>query len=250
MSTRRRMAASIGLVCIAIAAALAVMPARWLLRVLPDRGLVALVDADGSIWQGRAQLAFGPPGNRRSLPARAAWSWRWAGGPAVSIVHPWLESPLLLRLSGRDVVLPANMLRLPADTLSALGAPFNTLQPTGELMLRWPAQRLSGGVPQGELLTLQWDDAAAALSRIRPLGSYRARLTGDGRGMDLGIDTLSGVFQVQGTGRWERGALQFSGAAQAAATATSSQREALQGLLSALGRRDGDRALLDIRSLR
>lgn len=250
MSTRRRIAGLVGLACVSIAAALVVMPARWLLRILPDQGLVALVDADGSIWQGHAQLAFGPPGNRRSLPTRAAWSWRWVNGPAVSIVHPWLEAPLLMHLSGSDLVLPANMLRLPADTLSALGAPFNTLQPTGELMLRWPAQRLGGAAPQGELLTVQWDDAAAALSRLRPLGSYRARLTGDGRGMDLGIDTLSGVFQVQGTGRWERGALQFSGAAQPAATATSSQREALQGLLSAIGRREGDRALLDIRSLR
>jgi general secretion pathway protein N len=249
MSIRRRLAAILGLVCIGIAAALAVLPARWLLRVLPADGLVALVDADGSIWQGHAQLALGPPGNRRSLPTRAAWSWRWSNGPAVNIVHPWLESPLLLRLAGSELVLPANLLRLPADTLAALGAPFNTLQPTGELSLRWPAQRL-GSLPRGELLTLQWDDAAAALSRTRPLGSYRARLTGDGRGLDLLVDTVSGVLQVQGNGRWERGALNFSGAAEPAATATPSQRESLQALLSAIGRRTGDRALLDIRSLR
>lgn len=250
MSLRRRIAGIFALVLIAIAAALAVMPARWLLRTLPDNGLIALVDADGSIWQGHAQLALGPPGNRRSLPTRAAWTWRWAAGPAVAITHPWLESPLLLRMAGADLVLPANMLRLPADTLAALGAPFNTLQPTGELQLRWPAQRLGGGLPRGELVTLQWDDAAAALSRTRPLGTYRARLTGDGRGLDLLVDTVSGVLQVQGSGRWERGALNFSGAAEPAATATASQREALQGLLSAIGRRAGDRALLDIRSLR
>lgn len=250
MSLRRRIAGIVALVCIALATALAVMPARWLPRALPADGLIALVDADGSVWQGHAQLALGPPGNRRSLPTRAAWTWQWAKGPGVSINHPWLESPLLLRLAGSDLVLPANMLRLPADTLAALGAPFNTLQPTGELLLRWPAQRLGGGLPQGELLTVQWDDAAAVLSRARPLGSYRARLSGDGRGLDLLVDTLTGVLQVQGSGRWERGALNFSGAAEPAATATASQREALQGLLSALGRRAGDRALLDIRSHR
>jgi general secretion pathway protein N len=250
MSLRRRIAGLVLLAIIAVAAALAVMPARWLLRVLPASGLIALVDADGSIWQGHAQLALGPPGNRRSLPVRAAWTWRWANGPVVVVTHPWLESPLPLRLAGPDVVLPANMLRLPADTLAALGAPLNTLQPTGELMLRWPAQRLGNGLPRGELLTLHWDDAATALSRTRPLGSYRARLTGDGRGLDVLIDTVSGVLQLQGSGRWERGALTFSGAAEPAATATASQREALQALLSAIGRRAGDRALLDIRSLR
>ena len=250
MSLRRRLAGIFLLVCVALATALAVMPARWLLRLLPANGLIALVDADGSIWQGHAQLALGPPGNRRSLPVRAAWTWRWADGPVVAVVHPWLESPMQLRLAGTDIVLPANMLRLPADTLAALGAPLNTLQPTGELMLRWPAQRIGGAAPRGELLTLQWDDAATALSRTRPLGSYRARLTGDGRGLDLLIDTLGGVLQLQGNGRWERGALTFSGAAEPAATATPSQREALQGLLSAIGRRAGDRALLDIRSLR
>jgi general secretion pathway protein N len=250
MTLRRRIAGVIALALIAIATALAAMPARWLLRVLPANGLIALVDADGTIWQGHAQLALGPPGNRRSLPTRAAWTWRWVNGPAVSVAHPWLEGPLVLRLASTDIVLPANMLRLPADTLAALGAPFNTLQPAGELQLRWPAQRLGDGLPRGELLTLQWDDAAAALSRMRPLGTYRARLTGDGRGLDLLVDTLGGVLQVQGSGRWERGTLNFSGAAEPAATATASQRDALQALLSAIGRRTGDRALLDIRSLR
>ncbi len=246
----RRVLAVIALVLVALAAALALPPARWLLAVLPADGLIAVTDADGTLWQGRVRVALGPPANRRSLPDPATWQMTWRNGPAIVVNHPWMAGALTLRPTLAGLAVSGQSARLPATVLSALGAPFNTVAPDGALSLSWPPRTVGAAMPSGDVLTVQWDDAASALSRQRPLGSYRARLSGDGRGLNLQIDTVRGILQVQGTGRVERGAVRFSGAAEPAADASPAQRESLQPLLSALGRRSGERAVLEISSSR
>jgi len=238
------------LICVAIAvvSALAVLPARWLIRALPDTWPVAIVDASGTVWNGSALMAIGPPEARSTLPTPLNWRLAFDGGPHLVLSHLWLDGPMTLRLETRGVILSARTLRLPASTLAQLGAPFNTLKPGGDLSLRWPAMRLNGSVPVGELLTVEWKDASTVLSMLRPIGRYQVRLTGDaGDAIVFAVSTLEGPLMVEGTGRGaQRGGVRFNGVARPAPNSTPEVRAALDSTLSALGRRTGDDSLLQV----
>ncbi|MBN9478337.1 MAG: hypothetical protein ABS43_07130 [Bordetella sp. SCN 67-23] len=233
---------------VALAAALAVLPARWLIAILPAQWPVAVVDASGTLWRGNALLALGFPEARSTLPTPIEWQTKWDGGPLVEIRHPWLDGPLGLRLQTTGFLLSGRTLKLPASTLEQLGAPFNTLRPAGDLRLKWPSLRLNGGIPPGELLDAEWSNAGTALSLLRPIGHYRARLTGEAGGaVALALSTLSGPLTMEGTGRWTaRTGFSFKGVARPAPNASPEARAALQSTLSALGRRSGDDSILQI----
>ncbi len=232
-------------------AALAVLPARWLMCLADDDAMVAIVDAEGTIWNGTALLALGPPGARRTLPQPLHWRWRWNG---LVVHHPWLGADVRLAPSWRGLATPsfslsAQTLRLPADLLAALGAPLNTLAPGGNLELRWPDYQ--GGIPRGPYwLQIDWRDASSALSTVHPLGSYRLQVAAGGVKNDgtasprqLSLTTLAGPMQVQATGTWNGRKAVLSGTAEPAAGAPDNVREGLDALLSALGRRNGDKSI-------
>ena len=99
---------------VALAAALAVLPARWLIAILPAQWPVAVVDASGTLWRGNALLALGFPEARSTLPTPIEWQTKWDGGPLVEIRHPWLDGPLGLRLQTTGFLLSGRTLKLPA----------------------------------------------------------------------------------------------------------------------------------------
>lgn len=222
----------------AAACALAVLPARWLMAWMPASWPLAVVDASGSIWRGQALVALGPPGMRRTLPDALRWHWQWDGlAPSMRVSHPWLAGPLSLRPGLGRVHVSAQSLRLPASTLAVAGAPFNTLEPGGQLTVAWPSLTLGAGALPAQLLTLQWADAASARVRVRPLGSYRAQLSGQPDGtVALKVDSLKGPLLVEAQGTLARSRLrQFSGTARPAPDADPDTRDALLPLLSLLG---------------
>jgi general secretion pathway protein N len=123
-----------------------------------------------------------------------------------------------------------------------LGAPWNTVQPEGVMQLqttqlvwhqRGGTTRLNG---QAEL---QLRQLATRLSTLKPLGNYRVRVLG-GDTIALTLDTLEGSLQLQGTGQWQQGRLQFIGEATAAPDA----QDALSNLLNVLGQRQGNKSIL------
>lgn len=228
---------AVGALLAALFSALAVMPARWLMRV-PDPGWpIAIIDATGTVWDGTALLAVGPPGARRTVPEPVAWHWGWQG---IDVRHAWLAGPLHLTPGWRGVAVSAQSLRLPADMLAALGAPLNTLAPGGQIEMKWQAYA-PGVSAAGPLLDAQWRDATSSLSTVRPLGSYLLRVTRTGKGgLSLALSTQSGALRLQAAGAWNGKRLSLNGTAQAAADASDGTRMALNGLLSAIGRRSND----------
>ena len=87
---------------------------------------------------------------------------------------------------------------------------------------------------------LRWRDAATALAPVNPVGSYVLRLQGDGKsGGALALSTESGLLDVSGQGSLSPRGAKFQGRAYAA-KADVAERAALDGLLSALGRRSED----------
>lgn len=245
-----------------LAALLVFAPARWLAQTINSatNDQLQLVNARGTVWRGQADLMFtGGEGSqtRTTLPQGVQWRLSptlVSGMPAMALqlnAPCCTLQPMALtarpRLGGGEVTLAAFSSRWPAELLTGLGTPWNTLRmegqlslQTGGLTLRWDSGR---GSLQGEL-AVEAQDLASRLSTLRPLGSYRmdVRAEADGNTTTLALQTLSGRLQLQGQGQWVGGRLRFQGVAEAAPDSEA----ALNNLLNIIGRRQGPRSLLNI----
>ncbi len=236
-------------------------PAAWLagaLAVASDQRLV-LADARGSIWQGSATVVLtGGEGSRdaSALPGRLHWTLRPAGAAlALRAQHACcLNGELLMLLRpglGRlRIELPAaqgSIGQWPAAWLVGLGAPWNTLRPSGALQLSSPGLVLE--TVQGHWIfsgraDLELSAMASRVSTLDVLGSYRVRLLGDAGagGARMELSTLSGALQLSGSGQWAGPRLRFNGQASAAPGAEA----ALNNLLNIIGRRQGALSVISI----
>ena len=220
-------------------------PAAWVGDWLQAQGRLRLIDARGTIWSGSAMLGLSDGRQVTLLPGRLSWKIGLAaiasGRVTADVSHPALAAPLAVSLAAKSIALKAGQAELPAALLAALGAPFNTVRPGGVLGLRWTDVELTGGVLAGSL-QIDWSEAQSALSTVAPLGSYRLQVTGAGATARLQLDTLRGPLRLQGSGTVKGGRVSFRGMA----SADPDMRPALIGLISVLGPRVGDQALLSI----
>jgi general secretion pathway protein N len=237
--------------------------------------------------QARVTLTGGP-GSRDALTLPGQLSWKldgsggWDGLAArLSLRHPDLmPAPLVLRLqpglgpwslSLAEGTAPGNpegpsgaksgaasgatsgatsgaAVLWPAAWLTALGTPWNTLQPSGLLRLSSPGftlQMAPGGLRLQGSLVLEATDIASRLSTLPRLGSYRVVVAGTGAGNEaatLQLNTLDGALLLSGSGQWTGARLRLRGEARAA----PGQEAALQNLLNLIGTRDGARSILSI----
>jgi general secretion pathway protein N len=254
-----------GAVLGAAAALAAFAPARWAAWALvqASEGRVVLGHAQGTLWSGRARVTLtGGPGSRDALTVPGELSWRlgWDGVfPRLTLRHSELTpAPVALRLQpgiGQwTLSLPEQpaqggaALLWPAAWLTALGTPWNTLQPSGLLRLSSPGfalQRVEGRFRLQGAVLLEATDIASRLSTLPRLGSYRLTLTAGSGGSDaaaLQLSTTDGALLLSGSGQWTGARLRLRGEARAA----PGQEAALQNLLNLIGTRDGARSILSI----
>jgi general secretion pathway protein N len=238
--------------------ALVVAPAQWLASQVKNStsGRIELADATGSVWNGSAVLVLAssaePGAARASLPERLSWQLSpgsLLGGQVVlTLTHPSaLAQPLTMRapLFGNQTTLSAATLRLPASLLVGLGAPWNTVRPGGILVVNWGQLHLQPRQLRGDL-TGEWQYASSALTPVSPMGHYRLQTNGVWPGTQLELLTISGPLELKGSGTIpEGGRLRFQGRAQAVAGTDPGVKAQLTGLISLLGRRDGEGALLN-----
>lgn len=221
------------------------LPAAWMSVVLEKQtgGRFSLGDAQGTLWNGSAFLG-GAPGTGAAvaplLPGR--FSWRLSPLVLVGRVDAELSNPAALsqpvRIAGSWSAwsVSAASVILPAERLAALGAPLNTLQPSGRMTLSWqPLQIARQGqqVAMTGAMQLLLEDMASRLSPIRPLGAYRITLDWRGQQAQMQLTSTRGPLLLTGSGRLERGRLRFSGRAQA----ENGQEQRLANLLNLLGQR-------------
>jgi len=167
-----------------------------------------------------------------------------------------MPTPLQMRVSpawdGAQVQLSDTASTWPAALLSGLGAPWNTLQPEGDLAiaphqlsLQWRSGRwrTQGGVK------ITAHNMASRLTPLKPIGTYQVDITtatAPTTGMDLKLSTVCGSLLLTGQGQWQ-GSGQGSGQGlrfQGEASAAPEHEAALNNLLSIIGRRQGARSLL------
>jgi len=228
-------------------------PAAWAAERVAEATShrVLLADAQGSIWQGSATLALTAgtgAADATVLPGRLSWSldaWPLLTGTLrAHLAHDRaMAQPVTLAVSRGGWQAEAGSMKLPASLLAGIGAPFNTLRLDGQLRAQWTP--LSGQFGRGKgapdtvqgALTLTLEQVSSSLSRVRPLGSYRAELAFGGAAggpARLTLSTLAGPLSLQGQGTVGRGA-HFDGVARA----TPESEPLLIGLLSLMGPRDG-----------
>jgi general secretion pathway protein N len=245
---------------VSVGTAAIVAPAQWAATAIEraSRGHVRLADARGSVWRGDATLvvAAGSATDavRSSLPERL--SWRLAplplllGTAELTLAHPSaLAQPVTLQIGwGGAATVGAGTLRLPAALLIGLGAPWNTLRPGGTLQLAWDRLSFSAGRMQGDLAA-EWQYASSALSPVVPMGHYRLTAAGGYPDTRLQLTTINGPLEMSGAGSIAApGRVRFRGVARIAPGAEAAVKAQLAGLLSLLGKRDGENVTLNLES--
>ena len=224
---------------------LAFCPASWMAVAVEAQtnGRITLGDPQGSLWRGSAFIGGAPSGAdpvTPLLPGR--FSWRLSPMVLLGQVDVEMENSAALSLPvkvtgswTRWQISPAAIL-LPAERLAGLGAPLNTVQPSGQMRLSWgPLQvsREAGKLAMVGSVRLQMADIASRLSPIKPLGNYQLIMDWRGQDAQLALTTAKGPMLLSGTGAIRNGRFQFSGKAEAEA----GQEEKLANLLNLLGQR-------------
>jgi general secretion pathway protein N len=251
-----------GLVALAtiVIATFVLAPAQWMSALVRSASLgrVDLAETRGSFWGGDATLVLAsgsaPGSMRASLPERLTWKLSplalLMGSVDLTLAHPSaLVQPLRVRagLNGRVEAGPTT-LRLPASLLIGLGAPWNTVRPGGVLAVTWDRLAIEPRRFQGNV-TAEWQFASSNLTPVSPFGHYRLLTNGVFPGTQLNLLTISGPLELTGSGTIaEGGRLRFQGVARALPGTDPAVKTQLTGLISLLGRRDGESAILNFGS--
>lgn len=238
------------LAAVALAVALTVLmflPAAWLGSMVESQtgGRLTLGDAQGTLWRGSAFIGGAASANGAVtplLPGRFAWKvspLSLLGMVDMELSNEQaLAQPVRFKGGWSQWQLSPSALLLPADGLAGLGAPLNTLAPSGRLRLSWTTLELAlagAGVDVNGRTTLEMADMSSRLSPLKPLGSYQLALDWRGRQAQLDLSSLKGPLLLSGKGSLQLpgGRLQFSGQAEAA----DGYEQSLGNLLNLLGQR-------------
>lgn len=224
------------------------LPASWLGLIVEkqSQGRLSLGDVQGSFWQGSAFIgvAAGKSGPVTPLfPGR----FQWHISPLLLLgqIKAELENAAALsapvRLTGNfsQWHVSPSILVLPPERLEGLGAPLNTIGPSGLLHLSWNdllVSRSNGQVGVVGQAQLEMAEMASRLSPVKPLGTYQMVFDLHGTEADIQLSTMKGPMMLAGNGKMQNGRLQFSGKAWAHA----GQETKLANLLNLLGQRRND----------
>ena len=228
------------------------LPAQWMAHGLAEgsKGLVQLHEAQGSIWNGSGKLVFtGGEGSRDALNENnlPRVSLKVQAACCMFSAAKLHISPLT-SLNALQLQVDNHRSEWPAQWLSGLGAPWNTMQPEGILVLETQQLTIELGRQSTVFLgslNLTAQNLSSKLSTLKPMGSYQLRLTSDSARSQqalLSLSTQSGSLLLSGQGQWQGSHFQFRGEA----SAVPEHAAALSNLLNIIGRRQGARSLLSL----
>ena len=258
--------ALVGAVLGAVWALLIHLPAQWLAQAVSQatQQQVQIQEAQGSVWQGSGKLVLtGGAGSRDALalPGRIQWhtalafhGFQWPqfvfnlNAACCMTQRAQLSLQVGERLGVWQLQVNDHRSQWPAHLLSGLGAPWNTLQPEGNLVLETKQLQVQFQTAKTWLqggLTLTAENMSSKLSTLQPMGTYQIQLGGSASPQlmpSLTLSTQSGSLLLSGQGQWQGSKLQFRGEA----SAVPEHAEALSNLLNIIGRRQGARSLLSL----
>jgi general secretion pathway protein N len=229
-------------------------PATWMTALVEKQtaGRLTLGDANGTLWRGSAFIGGAASGSdpiTPLLPGR--FSWRLSPMVLLGSVDAELENaealsqPISVKGSWHQWQVSPGAILLPAERLAALGAPLNTVLPSGQMRLSWDMLQLkqqNGKIEMTGAMNLAINDLGSRMSPVKPLGSYDLSLDWHGTQAAVTLKTVQGPMLLNGSGMINNGRPQFSGTAQAEA----GQEQRLANFLNLLGqrRREGDKDVI------
>jgi general secretion pathway protein N len=237
------------------------LPVRWISGSLGDQTAcrVVLQEPMGTIWQGSAALGFSETnatggGCKPPLAQTERFQWKTSCqlkglDCTTEIQFSALEKPQIAQWGwGRPITMASNEITLPTTILEGLGNPWSTLRPRGTLSARWTDLKwafsggnsgLDGGGSSG-IIRITITNLTSPISPVTPLGSYEIQANLAQNASTWVLSTSSGPLLLKGEGAIGHGygnkGLQFTGEAAAA----PEMEDALVGLLSLLGKREGN----------
>jgi general secretion pathway protein N len=240
------------------------LPALWLATAINSatQGRLSLSEVHGSIWHGHGRLTLGAGhGTRDALVLADALEWQfgmdgWMTASLQLKLGSLLAKPCKISISREQqswlIKMQDSKLSLPAHWLSALGLPWNTIQPQGQIEFETlgisarsgglpanPSQTIAGWTIKGEAI-LRLINLSSKLSTLRPMGSYQL-IFRTVNGPQFELETAQGPLMLIGHGRWLAGHLLFDGEAS---PEKPEDESALANLLGVLGQRQGSKAIL------
>ena len=218
-------------------------PASWMISTVEKQtgGRLTLGDTHGTLWRGSAFIGGAASSSdplTPLLPGR--FSWRMSPMVLLGNVDAELENdaalsqPISVTGNWRQLNVSPGAILLPAERLAALGAPLNTVQPSGQMSLSWETLQLTrqnGNIGLVGTMHLEMNDVGSRLSPIKPLGSYDLLLYWHGTQATVTLKTIKGPMLLNGSGTLADGRLHFSAIAQAEA----GQEQGLANFLNLLG---------------
>lgn len=229
-------------------------PASWVTAMVEKQtaGRLTLGDAHGTLWRGSAFIGGAASGSdplTPLLPGR--FSWRLSPMVMLGDVDAELENaealsqPITVTGNWHQLKVSPGAILLPAERLAALGAPLNTIQPSGQMRLSWEPLQLTlqnKKIAMVGAMKLEMNDIGSRLSPVKPLGSYEFAFDWHEDQASVTLKTIKGPMLLNGSGMFANGRLQFSATAQAEA----GQEQRLANFLNLLGqrRRVGDKDVI------
>ena len=252
---------ALGLVCLTVI--VRQMPISWVSSSLASQTgcRVMLQQPIGSVWQGSAALAFSEPnategGCRDPMSVTERFHWSTSCkllslSCETQIQFAALEQAQSIQWDLKKVQFASNEIKLPANVLEGLGNPWTTLRPRGELGARWTDIQLGGfeglgailaggNSPSSGVIRIIISNLTSPISPVKPLGGYEIAANIAETGMTWTLSTTSGPLLLKGQGEFSNKStnkgMHFSGEANA----SPESRESLIGLLSLLGKKEGE----------
>ena len=238
-------------------------PVSWISGAVANQTAcrVMLHQATGTIWQGSAALAFSEPnassgGCREPLSVTERFHWvssckLTSLSCVTELQFAALEQAQRIEWTLSKTQLAANSIKLPANILEGLGNPWSTLRPRGELGARWTDIQLGGmeglgailggaNSPSSGVIRIIISKLTSPISPVKPLGGYEISANIGQDSLNWTLSTTSGPLLLKGQGEFSsqgsNKGMHFSGEASASPEA----QESLIGLLSLLGKKEGD----------
>lgn len=242
------------------------LPISWVSGILASQTAcrVMLEQPVGTIWQGSAALAFSEPnasdgGCREPVSVTERFHWKTSCKLSSltcqsEVQFAALEQAQQIQWRLGQVSIAANEIKLPANVLEGLGNPWSTLRPRGGLGARWTDLNIaqlggSEGSQSGSsgVIRIIISNLSSPISPVKPLGSYEIAANVAPEGLNWTLSTTNGPLLLKGQGGIadksskmpgiaEQSGVYFSGEASASPEA----QESLIGLLSLLGKREGN----------
>lgn len=247
---RRILLLSIAALLVFAVTLLIFMPAVYITSHAEEQsgGRYSLSDVRGSVWEGSAVLVSREDKNGIRLPlVPGRFTWHISpmlllGQVSIQIENEeTLTEPINIQGDWHQWKINSSSVHLNAEQLSLLGAPFNTLRLSGDVLFSWQELQITLQEQQVNIIGMMQMDfkkIASALSPVKPLGEYQLRIECVSQYANVELTTLEGPLQLHGRGIFNQGGLKFSGVAYA----DPGKEKQLSLLLNLLGqpKRDGN----------